>query len=207
MKRFYLTLLIPFLLVACGPSGSDKEITENAVEPASDSLMTFTANPQPVPEQEIETLEIGADAPYFNLPGVDGKYHSIDDYDDASVLAVLFTCNHCPTAQAYEDRIKRLVEDYSDKSVQVVAISPNSPIGLMYNELGYTDLGDTFEDMQIRAEDKNFNFPYLYDGDTHEFSMAYGPIATPHAFIFDDERKLRYVGRLDGIEKPGEANA
>ena len=184
MKKYLLPLLI-FAFACSSPSGENE--ADKTAEPAEQIEETsfFTADPQPMEEVEVTTLSIGSPAPYFNLPGVDGQYHSIDDYADSDVLVVIFTCNHCPTAQAYEERIKALVNDYSDKSVQVVAISPNSPVGLMYNELGYTDLGDTFDDMIVRANDMQFNFPYLYDGDTHEYSLAYGPVATPHAFVFD----------------------
>ena len=120
---------------------------------------------------------------------------------------VNFTCNHCPTAQAYEDRFIQTVDKYKNESVAFVAISSNSPIAILPEELGYTDLSDSFEEMGIRAEMKNFNFPYLYDGDTHEFSTAYGPTATPHVFVFDKNRKLTYSGRIDRSEKPGTANA
>ena len=167
----------------------------------------FTANPQPVEGRLIKTLPIGAPAPDFNLPGTDGKYHTLNDFKSAKVLAIIFTCNHCPTAQAYEGRIKTLVTDYKNKGVAVVAISPNSPIGLLYEELGYSDLNDDYADMVLRAKHQQFNFPYLYDGDTHTASMQYGPMATPHAFVFDQERKLRYTGRIDKSEKPGAANA
>lgn len=167
----------------------------------------FTARPQEVPEQEVHTLELGAPAPGFNLPGVDGKFYQLSDFDEAEVLAIIFTCNHCPTAQAYEERIKKVAADYSDKGVALVAISPNSPIGLLPEECGYTDLGDTYEEMKIRARDHAFNFPYLYDGDTHSASIKYGPVATPHAFVFDKNRKLRYVGRIDDSEKPGTGRA
>lgn len=168
---------------------------------------SFEADPQPVPEQEVTLLEIGAAAPDFRLPGVDGDYHQLSDFEGSEVLVVIFTCNHCPTAQAYEERIKQFVSDYQDRGVAVVGISPNSPIALLHEECGYSDMGDTFEDMQIRARDHEFNFPYLYDGDDHAVSLQYGPVATPHAFVFDSERKLRYVGRLDGSEKPGTANS
>lgn len=167
----------------------------------------FTANPQPVPEQPVETLAIGADAPDFNLPGTDGKYYTLQDFKDAKALVVLFTCNHCPTAQAYEDRVIALTAEYADKGVALVAISPNSPVGLLYEELGYTDLNDDYEAMKIRAEYKKYNFPYLYDGDTETTSLQYGPVATPHVFVFDQDRKLRYNGRIDKVEKPGGANA
>lgn len=167
----------------------------------------FIASPQDVPEQKIVTLPINSKAPDFLLPAIDGNYYSLSDFDDAKVLVVIFTCNHCPTAQAYEDRIIELVKDYKTESVKVIAISPNSVKSLLLEELGYSDLGDTFEEMKIRALDKKFNFVYLYDGDTHETSIKYGPIATPHAFVFDRERKLQYRGRLDDSEKPGTANA
>jgi len=167
----------------------------------------FVANPQDVPEQEVVTLAIGNQAPDFTLPGTDGLMHTLDEYDSADVLAVLFICNHCPTAQAYEDRIIKVVEDYKDKSFQLVGISPNSPNGVLYEELGYSDLGDTYEAMKIRVKEKGYNFPYLYDGDDQKISLQYGPVATPHLFIFDKERKLQYHGRIDKSEKPGTAHA
>jgi peroxiredoxin len=147
------------------------------------------------------TLEIGAAAPDFSLPGVDGKTHTLESFRDADVLVVIFTCNHCPTSQAYEDRIKQLAADYKDKKVAVVAISPNDPEAVRPDELGYSDLTDSLEDMKIRAKDKAFNFPYLYDGETQKASRAYGPVATPHVFVFDKARKLRYAGRIDDSEK------
>jgi len=157
--------------------------------------------------EDPKTLEIGAQAPDFSLPGIDGKTYSLKSFAGSKVLVMIFTCNHCPTAQAYEDRIKALVSDYKSKGVAIVAVSPNYPAAVRLDELGYSDLGDTFEEMKIRAKDKGYNFPYLYDGDTEKMSRAYGPVATPHAFIFDQNRKLQYVGRLDGSEKPGSANA
>lgn len=161
----------------------------------------------PVFAADPRTLEIGAPAPDFRLPGVDGKTYSLKSFAPAKVLALIFTCNHCPTAQAYEDRIKALAADYKNKGVAVVAVSPNYPQAVALDEMGYTDLGDSFEEMKIRAKDKGFNFPYLFDGETGTMSKAYGPMATPHVFVFDQQRKLRYTGRLDGSEKPGSANA
>jgi peroxiredoxin len=151
--------------------------------------------------EEIKPLALGAPAPDFNLPGVDGKNYTLKDFADAKILVVIFTCNHCPTAQAYEERIKKLVADYRDKGVAFVAISPNDPKALRLDELGYTDLSDSLEENKIRAKDHEFNFPYLYDGDKQEVSKAYGPRATPHVFIFDKERKLRYRGGIDDSEQ------
>lgn len=151
--------------------------------------------------EEIKTLAIGAKAPDFALPGVDGQVHKLSDYDQAKVLMIVFTCNHCPTAQAYEGRIKKLAADYKDKGVALVAISPNDPDAVRLDELGYTDVGDSLEDMKVRAKAAQFNFPYLYDGLDQKVSKAYGPVTTPHVFIFDSERKLRFAGRVDNNER------
>ena len=148
-----------------------------------------------------KTLEIGAKAPDFNLPGVDGKNYKLASFVNADIIVVIFTCNHCPTAQAYEERMKKLAADYKSKGVMVVAISPNDPRAVRLDELGYSDINDSLEEMKIRAKDKKFNFPYLYDGDKQKVSRAYGPVTTPHVFIFDKERKLRYVGRIDDSER------
>lgn len=152
-----------------------------------------------------QPLSIGSTAPDFKLPATDGKTYTLSDFSKSNVLVIIFTCNHCPTAQAYEERIKKLVDDYRSKGVAVVAISPNDPLSVRLDEMGYTDVGDSFDDMKIRANDKQFNFPYLYDGETSEVSMKYGPQATPHVFVFDQDRKLRYTGRIDDGEKPGTA--
>ena len=149
---------------------------------------------------DVPILPIGASAPDFNLLGIDGQYHSLKSYDDAQVLVIVFTANHCPTAQIYEDRIIDLVKDYKDKGVAVVAISSNNPDAIRLDELGYTDMSDTFEEMKLRAKEKNFNFPYLYDGDQQAALRAYGPTSTPHLFIFDKERKCRYTGHIDDSE-------
>jgi len=152
--------------------------------------------------EEHKTLALGSKAPDFHLPATDGKTYSLASFAKAKLLVIVFTCNHCPTAQAYEDRIIQLTKDYKAKGVSIVAISPNDPNAVRLDELGYTDMGDTYEEMKKRAKNKGFNFPYLYDGKTQSTAKAYGPVATPHVFIFDKERKLRYQGRIDDVEKP-----
>jgi thiol-disulfide isomerase/thioredoxin len=142
-------------------------------------------------------LAIGSQAPDFCLPGIDGKMHCLAEYSGSKVLVIVFTCNHCPTAQLYESRIKQLAADYKDKGVTLVAIEPNNPNAVRLDEMGYTDVGDSFEEMRIRADYRQFNFPYLYDGETQKVSRLYGPAATPHVFIFDSGPKLRYEGRVD----------
>jgi thiol-disulfide isomerase/thioredoxin len=146
-------------------------------------------------------LKIGSAAPDFNLPGVDGKNHALKDYASSKVLAVIFSCNHCPVAQMYEKRIKQLADDYKSKGVAVVVIMGNDPRAEMLSEFGYTDVGDTFADMKVRAKYRNLNYPYLYDGDTQAVALKYGPTATPHAFIFDQQRILRYEGRIDSNQR------
>src|SRR3974390_2990038 len=152
-------------------------------------------------EEEHPTLAVGSQAPDFNLHGVDGRYWALKDFADARILVIIFTCDHCPTAQYYEERIKQLVADYKSKGVVIVAIMPNDPKSVRLDELGWTDLSDSFAEMKIRARDQHFNFPYLYDGETEGVSRAYGPVATPHAFVFDAERRLRYVGAIDDSER------
>jgi len=155
--------------------------------------------------EEPVTLAIGSQAPDFNLKGTDGKMYNLKSFSKAKVLVVIFSANHCPTAQAYEDRVIAITKDYQSKGVEVVAISSNNTQALNLSELGYTDLGDTFDEMIIRHRDKNFNFPYLFDGGDQKTALAYGPVATPHAFVFDSDRKLKYEGHIDASEKPGTA--
>jgi len=147
------------------------------------------------------TLAIGSPAPDFALSGTDGQTHKLADYARSKVLVIVFTCNHCPTAQLYEGRIKKLADDYASKNVSLVAIQPNNPNAIRLDELGYTDVSDSLEDMKIRAAYRHFDFPYLYDGDTQSVSRAYGPKATPHVFVFDAARKLRYEGRVDSSQR------
>ena len=165
-------------------------------------LSAFIIRPGKDHGKDHKTLEIGAAAPDFDLTGVDGKTYTLASFKNAQVLVVVFTCNHCPTAQAYEDRIIKLTSDYANRSVSVVAIMPNDPASLRLDELDFSDIGDSYAEMKIRAKEKHFNFPYLYDGKTEKVSNAYGPVATPHVFIFDRERKLRYEGRFDDMENP-----
>lgn len=153
-------------------------------------------------EEEPKTLSIGSSAPDFSLKGIDNKTYTLASFSKYKLLVIIFTCNHCPTAQAYEDRIIQLVKDYTSKNVGIVAVSPNDPSTVRLDELGYTDMSDSFEEMKKRAKQKKFNFPYLYDGNTQSMSKAYGPVVTPHVFIFDSNRKLRYQGRIDDVEKP-----
>jgi peroxiredoxin len=168
-------------------------------------LLTFCANFTFAAEPfEVKTIEIGTPAPDFSLPGIDGKKHELKDFSAAKVLVVVFTCNHCPEAYAAAGRIQQAATDYKDKGVAVVAISGNDPLALRVDELSYAPHGDSFEEMKISAKEANWTIPYLYDGETQAVTRAYGAQSTPHVFVFDAERKLRYTGRMDeGYRKAG----
>jgi peroxiredoxin len=142
-------------------------------------------------------LPIGSAAPDFALPGTDGKTHRLSDYASSPILVVVFTCNHCPIAQMYEKRIERLEADYKSRGVALVAIEPNDPKALRIDELDSSDTSDSLDEMKIRLRYKHLTYTYLYDGDTQKVTRAYGPQATPHVFIFDKTRHLRYEGRID----------
>jgi len=132
-------------------------------------------------------VELGAAALPFSLPATDGRTYSLDDFADAKVLVVAFTCNHCPYAVAYEDRFIRLQNEYAARGVRLVAINPN-------DDRGYPE--DSFEGMVKRAKDRGFNFPYLRD-ESQAVARAYDAACTPDPFVFDGDRKLRYNGRID----------
>lgn len=150
-----------------------------------------------VPIEGLHELHIGDAAPDFSLPGIDGRTHTLADYQGAKVLVVAFISNHCPDSQAAEGRIKQLVADTKSRGVSLVAINPNNPAGLRADELGYSKYSDSFGEMKLHAKEQGFNFPYLYDGATQRTAKAYGCLATPHLFVFDAQRKLRYRGQLD----------
>jgi thiol-disulfide isomerase/thioredoxin len=184
-------------------------MTRTLVAPAAVVLLALVA-PAPAAALAQEglvhpTLAIGAPAPDFDLPGVDGKRYTLGSFASAKVLVLVFTANHCPTAQAYEERIEKLHADFAARGVQIVLVSPNDPLALRLDEQGWSDLGDSFEDMKVRAKDRGWTFPYLYDGDTEAMSKQYGPVATPHVFVFDAARRLRFVGRVDDNENPAKA--
>src|ERR1043165_1100222 len=146
---------------------------------------------------DIRTLKIGDAAPAFELPGTDGKNHQLSDYTGGEALVVLFTSNHCPTSHSIEKRLQRFWDEYKPKGVKLVAINPNPPDGLSRDELGYGEFGDSFAEMKPYAEKNHWTFDYLYDGDRRLTARAYGCLATPHVFIFDQALTLRYAGRFD----------
>jgi peroxiredoxin len=157
--------------------------------------------------EQPPTLTIGAPLPSFTLPGIDGKTYTDQSFKNANLLVIVFTCAHCPTAQAYQERIKKLVTDYSPKGVKLVAINPNHPESVRLDELAYSDLSDSFDELKERAKQEKFNFLWLDDGPKQELGHKMGPVATPHVFIFDKARKLRFEGRIDDSERESLATA
>ncbi len=132
-------------------------------------------------------LKIGSRAPGFSLPAVDDKFYGLSSFADKKILIVIFSCNHCPYVQAYQQRIIDLQNEFEKDGVQIVAINSN-------DDTKYPE--DSFEEMKKRAEEKKFNFPYLRD-ETQEVAKAYGATHTPQIFLFDETRKLRYEGKID----------
>ena len=134
------------------------------------------------------TVSVGEKGLTFrNLKGVDGKLYSMEDFSDAQVLVVIFSCNHCPYVRAYEERYVKIQGDYKGRGVRFIAINPNDDV--KYPE-------DSFDKMVIRAKEKKYNFPYVRDGD-QSIARAFGATNTPHVFVFDRARVLRYSGRID----------
>jgi peroxiredoxin len=146
---------------------------------------------------DARRLNLGDTAPDFRLLGIDGRHHTLGDYRSAKLLMVVFLSNHCPYSHAAETRLIPLAREFKSQGLEVVAINPNSPESVRIDELGYSKYNDSYEEMKLYARDAGFPFPYLYDGDTQVTAKAYGCLATPHVFLFDQERKLRYVGRVD----------
>ena len=140
---------------------------------------------------------IGSPAPAFSLPGADGRVHSLQDYKDSRVLALVFTCNTCPASQLYEARIQRLYEEYRGRGVAVVAVNPNKPDAMHLADLAYSDLGETLDDMKTRAEHRGLSYPYLSDGESQALTRSLGVTTTPHVFVFDRARALQYSGQID----------
>jgi peroxiredoxin len=148
-------------------------------------------------QADSPALPIGAPAPDFSLPGVDGKTHSLIDYAGSTLLAVVFESNSSPAAQLYEARIEKLYQDYRGRGVALVAINPSSPDAVRLDERSYTDVTDSLADMKLRAEYRHLDYPYLFDGATQSVSLHFAPLVLPQIFIFDHDRKLQYQGRID----------
>jgi peroxiredoxin len=182
LRSLLLLALAPGLLCA---QGKKKRGADGKVDLASEM------------PADARRLALGDAAPDFKLLGIDGKMTTLADFKAAPVLMVVFLSNHCPYSHAAETRLLPLAREFAGKGLAVVAINPNSPEGVDITELGYSKYNDSYEEMKLYAREQGFPFPYLYDGDTQAIAKAYGCLATPHVFIFDQARKLRYTGRVD----------
>jgi peroxiredoxin len=131
-------------------------------------------------------------ASWKDLPGTDGKKHSLSDYKEADVLVIAFTCNHCPVANAYEERFNKLVETYKDKKVQLIAISVSD------------SEADSLDNMKKRANEKGYKFDYLHD-ESQDSARSLGALVTPHVFVLDKDRKIAYMGAFDDSMNPAQA--
>src|SRR5438552_1110998 len=176
---FLVLLFCGWLSAQTRPSGSKRVDLESEMPP------------------DAHRLKIGDPAPDFSLPGVDGKTYTLADFKDKPILMVIFLSNHCPYSHAAEMRLLPLVAEMKDRGLGVVAINPNSPEAISVGELGYSKYNDSFDEMKLYAKERGFTFPYLYDGRTQATAKAYGCLCTPHVFLFDRERRLRYMGRVD----------
>src|SRR5467141_3948065 len=136
---------------------------------------------------------MGAAAPDFgNLLGVDGERYSLSSFQNKRLLVLLFISNGCPTVKACQDRMIKIQRDYSGKNVQLLALNSNS---------SYLSPADTYAEMVLRVREKGFNFPYVKD-EERTVARYYGAVCTPHAFLLDEERRLRYKGRIDDSRNP-----
>jgi len=140
------------------------------------------------------TLQLGEQAPDFELPATDGKTYRLSDFDDASVLVIFFTCNHCPYVKGSDEITRQTALRFMPQGVRFVGINSNSPN--TYPE-------DSFEHMVKRMEEHKFPWVYLYDR-TQQVALAYGALRTPHFYVFDKDRRLIYTGR--GIDNPREGH-
>jgi peroxiredoxin len=145
-------------------------------------------------QKKKKGLKIGDTAPDFSLVGTDDQKHSLADMTDAKGYVVIFTCNHCPYSVAYEDRIIALNNKYKEKGYPVIAINPNNPKSYP---------SDDFANMKIRAKDKGFTFPYLVDKG-QKIYPKYGATRTPHVYLLDKDRKVKYIGAIDNNTKAAE---
>jgi peroxiredoxin len=170
------------------PAQQTPETPATAETPAA--VQTPAAAPTPPLTDE---LAVGTAAPAFSLPGTDGKAHSLADYGDkVHAVAVVFSCNHCPYAKAYEPVLIDLAKKYADKGVEFVLISSND-----MNKVPE----DSFDNMKQRAKEKEYPFPYLFD-ETQVVAHAYGARVTPHVFLLDSKHVLRYRGRVNDKQDP-----
>lgn len=140
--------------------------------------------------------------PEFSLLGVDGKFYANEDFAENDLLAVIFLSNHCRVSQTFQNQLIKLSEVFKNDKVGIIAVSPNYEQAILPDELAYSDLGDSFIEMQKRAYRKGYKFPYLYDGKEQDLTQKIGAKITPTVYLYNKNRKLVYVGRIGNHETP-----
>jgi peroxiredoxin len=165
--------------------GQENRATESPSATVDSEVVQTAATIEESARPTNASGEIGATAPEWkNLPGTDDKQHSLADLGDAKAVVAVFTCNSCPVAIAYEDRLIALANEYKDKDVEFVAINVNN------------DESNALAAMKERAEEKGFPFAYLYDS-SQQIARDYGATVTPHTFVLNEQRKVVYAGAID----------
>ena len=187
LLSFFLALIFLSALQPFGPSALSQALAQTPENAGH-------KNGAPA---NFHRLALGEKAPDFSLPGTDGKTHTLADFAGSPILMVVFLSNHCPFSHAAETRLIPFAAEMKSRGLAVVAINPNNPVAVRLDELGYSKYNDSLPEMILYAKEAGFNFPYLYDGETQTTAAAYGCLATPHVFIFDKDRLLRYAGRFD----------
>lgn len=188
-KRFSLVGLGAMLMIVggCGKPASPPAPAGPALNPPAKSPAENPADTAPVPDEK-KGVEAGAPGPaWVDLEGTDGSKHSLKDMADAQAVVVVFTCNHCPFAQAYEERLVKFATDYKDKGAELVAINVSNLDA------------DKLPAMKERAKDKGYNFAYLYDP-SQDIARKFAATNTPHAFVLDKSRNIIYTGAIDDNE-------
>lgn len=155
-----------------------------------------------IPSGYCQALERFDLLPEFSLRAVDGKIYTKEDFNDKDLLAVVFLSNHCRVSQIFQKTLIKLTNLFRNKKISIIAISPNYEAAILPDELAYSDLGDSFSEMQKRAERMKYNFTYLFDGEKQIFTRKIGVKITPTVYIFNKNRRLVYIGRIGNHETP-----
>lgn len=199
MKNVWNALFTLCLMGSIFTSCGQQEVA-NQASTAEETPAKINEKPQKKEGKAIKIVatngyQVGDKASDFKLKNVDDSMMSLADIKDAKGYIVTFTCNHCPYSVLYEDRLIELHNEYAPKGYHVVAINPNDPAA---------QPGDGFDDMKVRAKEKGFTFPYLFD-DGQKVYPKYGATRTPHVFLLDSEMVVQYIGAIDDNAKDASA--
>ena len=144
----------------------------------------------------------GKEYPIFRLKGTDGNFYEQTSFDGKDFVSIVLYSNHCRISQSFEELIKETAEILLADNSILILVSPNHEKSIYPDELAYSDLGDSYNDMIIRYKERNFNFPFLYDGENQTIANQLDASSTPHAYLFNKQRKLIYSGRIGDYSEP-----